>query len=183
MDTIATKQRDQTLTETLLQELDDTLADPNDSLNSTVTLSQLDASYDEDADSDDSISKVKTVQQTQQKDKTETKTTKSKQKGQRQRKCKKKSDDQNDIRCIDKCKGDSSSDSIRCNLCMDWFHATCMEILDIDNVGAWVCTECRKLSLTVSMMKLQLENLLSTTSTIVTRSKLFQINLKTKWNN
>ena len=54
---------------------------------------------------------------------------------------------------------------------MDWFHAACMEIIDIDNVGAWVCTECRKLPLTVSMMKLQLENLLSTTSTIVNQIK------------
>ena len=171
VDTIAAKQRDQTLTESLLKELDDTLADPYDSLNSTVTLSQMDATYGEDADNDDSITKVKTVQKAQQKDKTETKTTKPKQKGQRQRKGKKKSDDQNDIRCIDKCKSDSSSDSIRCNLCMDWFHAACMEIIDIDNVGAWVCTECRKLPLTVSMMKLQLENLLSTTSTIVTQIK------------
>ena len=54
---------------------------------------------------------------------------------------------------------------------MDWFHAACMEIIYIDNVGAWVCTECRKLPLTVSMMKLQLENLLSTTSTIVNQIK------------
>ena len=53
MDTIAAKQRDQTLTESLLKELDDTLADPNDSLNSTVTLSQMDATYGEDADSRD----------------------------------------------------------------------------------------------------------------------------------
>ena len=140
----------------------------------------MDPIYDEDADSDESITKVETVQQTQQKDKTETKTTKSKQKGQRQRKCKKKSDDQNDIRCIDKCKGDSSSDSIQSNVCMDWFHATCMEIIDIDNFGAWVCTECRKLPLTVSMMKLQLENLLSTTSTIVIQIKSLSNNFENK---
>ena len=154
-----------------LHELDNTLTDPNDTINSTVTLSQMDATYDEDGDSDDSITLVKTVQKTQQKDNSESKTTKQKQKGQRRRKSKKQNDDQEVIKCTETCHGDSSSDSIRCNLCMDWFHATCVEIHNIDTIGAWVCCACRTLPHTVSVMKLQLENLLSTTTTIVDQIK------------
>ena len=104
----------------------------------------MDATYDEDADSDDSITLVKTVQKAQQKDKSESKTTKQKQKRQSRRKSKKKNDDQEIIKCTETCHCDSSSDSIRCNLCMDWFHATCVEIHNIDTIGAWVVVHVKR---------------------------------------
>ena len=73
---MAIRQGSQPLTESLLHELDNILTDPNDTIISTVTLSQMDATYDEDADSDDSITLVKAVQKAQQKDNSESKTNK-----------------------------------------------------------------------------------------------------------
>ena len=132
----------------------------------------MDATYDDDVDSDDGITLVKTEQKAQQNDKSGSQTTnKQKQKGQRRRKSKKKNDDQEVIKCTETCHGDSSSDSIRCNLCMDWFHATCVGIHNIDTIGAWVCCACRTLQHMVSVMKLQLENLLSTTKSIVDQGR------------
>ena len=74
-DSSAIKQGNQSLTESLLHELDNTLTDPNDTINTTMTLSQMDATYEDGADSDDSITLVKRVQKAQQNDKSGSQTT------------------------------------------------------------------------------------------------------------
>ena len=60
---------------TFLHELDNTLPDQNESLNTTVTLSQMDATYDQNANSDHSIAEAKRVHQAQLKEKVDEKAT------------------------------------------------------------------------------------------------------------
>ena len=58
-----TKTKDTDFSDTLLQELDNTMMENNDSLDATVTTSQLDATYEDEFVSDDSVTCVKTIHQ------------------------------------------------------------------------------------------------------------------------
>ena len=49
-----------------------------------------------------------------------------------------------EVKCIDSCTPTQMEPSIRCNICMDWFHTPCVGISDVDTVGAWTCAGCRK---------------------------------------
>ena len=119
-----------------MRNLDSTLHDVNDSLNSTVTASQIDNPYD--TNYDDSITEQTTVAQAKDKNK----------KGQKKKKSKTATQLESDMNservnledCTVLCKGDcllptdSNSESIGCNMCMDWFHTHCVGITDLDIV-------------------------------------------------
>ena len=53
--TSQTQNKDTDFSDTVLQELDNTMMDNNDSLDATVTTSQLDATYEDEYVSDDSV--------------------------------------------------------------------------------------------------------------------------------
>ena len=159
------RNQDAELSDTLLQELDNTMLNENDSLNTTVT-SQLDATYDDDYVSDDSVTLVKTVHHSTKKKRKGRKTATATNKTRRSKGHNKTNRDKSDISCIDTCSTDYDSESIRCNLCMNWYHTVCVNITDINSVGAWVCGDCRVLPETVKSMQQQMQTLLTTTGKI-----------------
>ena len=136
---------DEPLTETFLKELDSTLLDPNETLNSTIISSQMDDKYEVAVDG--SITELKTVTKSSNKDTNNTNTKKkagNKSQTDETTKDKQTSEDRG-ISCVQVCSNNSDSSSICCNLCMEWFHPKCVGINDIDFVGAWVCASCRLL--------------------------------------
>ena len=46
---------------------------------------------------------------------------------------------------------------------MNWYHTVCVNINDINSVGAWICDDCRVLPQTVKSMQSQLQTLLTST--------------------
>ena len=90
-----------------------------------------------------------------------------------------------EISCKEDCllSSDSNSESIRCNMCMDWFHTQCVGITDIDTVGAWVCGVCRLLPKTVNQMKLQIKTLLDTITQFIQSFNEFSANMENKYEN
>ena len=169
--------------DTFLQELDNTMCDANDSLNSTISVSQLDATYDMESNNDDSITKAKSVIHTRRKSNRKQRDKKTKTCTGKQRKSKINQDDKHSITCTDTCDSDTVSTSIRCNLCMYWFHANCVNISDIDSVGAWVCSEYRKLPQTVNLLKTHLETLLESTTKIVSNLNDLRKEVQNKFTN
>ena len=131
------------LSDTFVRDLDNTLLDSDDTLNSTVTASQFDKTYDNIVD--DSITEQKTVAQEQNKDKTKNN------KGQRKKKDKQtplhgstnnsdkgQNDNEDEISCLEGCdKTNTNSGSVRCNFCMTWFHTQCVGIKNLDVIVAW----------------------------------------------
>ena len=75
---------------------------------------------------------------------------------------KEKTGTDSEIACIDTCLRPLNSASIRCNMCMVWFHTTYVGINDVDGVGAWVCAGCRVMPETVKQMSSQINTLLET---------------------
>lgn len=136
----------------MLHALDTTLTDANVTLDSTIADSQLDDTYIESTNtdtnlddlyetehySDDSITNVKQTAQNTVKSKSKKKNSKSKKKKKTARATNEQEKDNatSDISCTDECTNNSDSDSIRCNLCMKWFHTGCVGICDVENVGA-----------------------------------------------
>lgn len=155
------------LSDTLLQELDNTMVDNNDSLNATVTISQLDATYEDECVSDDSVTFVKTIHHSNRHKRKGKKTFTATKSTRRSKGNGKKYSDNNDINCIETCSIGYASASIRCNLCMNWYHTVCVKITDINGVGAWVCDDCRVLPQTVRSMQHQLQTLLTSTGKIL----------------
>ena len=141
-------------------ELDNTLLDADDTLSSTINTSQMDDTYE--AVLDDSITEQKSVAQTTDKTKKEKKKDTNKHK----KKTHNETSSDNTITCIDDCTINGESSSIRCNLCMEWFHTDCVGIPNVDDVAGWVCASCRVLPKTVSHMKSQMEILIESTKKI-----------------
>ena len=71
--------------------------------------------------------------------------------------------DDDEVQCVESCSRNSTAGSIRCNLCMVWFHTECVGISDIDSVGALVCADCRMLPRTVQVLETKMEILLKST--------------------
>ena len=174
------------LSDTIIRELDSTMYDHNDSLNSTVTASQFDSTFD--TNSDDSVTEQKTIAQTKDKDRNN--------KGQRKKKGGKQSSqlessanlhtdtsEDSEIQCLENCSLAmcSNSNSLRCNICMVWYHTQCVGITDIDAVGAWVCGVCRCLPKVVNQMKSQINLILDTTTTFVKSFHEFTNKMESKY--
>ena len=66
-------------------------------------------------------------------------------------------DNESEINCTDTCLDPENQSSIRCIMCMVWFHTVCVGISDDDAVGVWTCACCRKIPEMVKEMKTQLE--------------------------
>ena len=186
--------RDNLLTESVLEKLDDTFGtprdiqietdvseiishalkettrNPNDTLSSTFSPSQFDDTYNasQTISLDNSITELKrTVQSTNNdKDKTRTKTGKQASQDTR-RSC---NSDGDEILCIESCSRDVSTECIRCNLCFTWYHTNCVGIKDLHGVEAWVCAGCRALPKTVKLLKGQCETILQATEKNVYKS-------------
>ena len=174
------------LSDKFVRDLENTLPDANDSLNSTVTASQLDNTYENNLD--DSITEQKTIAHDKDKEKHKNN------KGQRKKKDKQtiqpepttNSDivqcDDDVISCINGCAlPDSDSGSVRCNLCMKWFHTQCVGITDLNVIVAWVCGTCRVLPHTVNQLKSQIDILLDTTKTFLHSFNTFQDKMESKY--
>lgn len=160
------------LSDTFLQDMDSTLQDPNFTINSTVTMSQIDDTYETNNLSDDSVTELKTAVQSNQKRKKKKKTKSNKQSTQEVNQTT-QNVEECEITCIENCSNENDTESIRCNLCMSWFHTDCVCITDIDSVGAWVCAKCRKLPETVKIMKTHIETLLDSTMSIFEKLNSF----------
>ena len=174
------------LSDTFVRDLKNTLPDANDSLNSTVTASQLDNTYENNLD--DSITEQKTIAHDKDKEKHKNN------KGQRKKKDKQtiqpepttNSDivqcDDDVISCINECAlPDSDSGSVRCNLCMKWFHTQCVGITDLNVIVTWVCGTCRVLPHTVNQLQSQIDILLDTTKTFLHSFNTFQDRMESKY--
>ena len=178
--TSQTKTKDTDFSDTLLQELDNTMMENNDSLDATVTTSQLDATYEDEYVSDDSVTRVKTVHQSNGRKRKGKKTSITAKQTRRSKGNGNKSKDNNDISCIQTCSIDYASASIRCNLCMNWYHTVCVHITDMNSVGAWVCDDCRVLPQTVKSMQHQLQTLLTSTGQILESVNALTSTMKNK---
>ena len=66
---------------------------------------------------------------------------------------------------------------------MNWFHANCVGISDLDSVGAWVCVKCRQLPETVNTMKSHLEIILKSTKKIFETLDTLTENIELKFEN
>ena len=185
--TTETEHNDNELSETVLQALDDSMS-LNDTLESTVTASFLDDTYDTETNTEDSITELKQIVNSQQNTNNESK------RKERQKKSiatitsseNKKSeimDNESEINCTGTCLDPENQSSIRCNMCMVWFHTVCVGISDDDAVGAWTCAGCRKLPEMVKEMKTQLGTLLQTTNDIMNTFKTFTENVDKKFEN
>ena len=124
---------------------------------------------------DDSITEQNTIAQAKGKDKNKNnkgqKKKKDKQTSQPETKVNSEIDkfDDSEISCIEDCAltTDSNSGSVRCNICMEWFHTQCVGITDLDEIGACVCGTCRPLAKVVNELKSQIDLLLDTTTKFI----------------
>lgn len=171
------------LSETVMNAFDSTMLDPNDTLNSTTTASYMDDTYETINNLDDSVTELKSIGQENHKPTKKKKQCKSNNQSNQATATEKEDASDCEIICTDQCSNDSNSASIRCNLCMVWFHSNCVGISDIDVVGAWVCASCRLLPKTVTTMKLQMETLLDTTMKIFDTFTSFSIKMENKFEN
>ena len=167
------------LTDTVLNELDTTM-DKDDTLESTVSESFLDDTYITTTTTDDSITELKQTESA----KVNTKTNKehSKPSNLKHQNTEAINYD-SEIKCTDTCSSTKVSASIRCNMCMVWYHTLCVGIRDDDVVGAWTCADCRILPETVNNMKSQIDTLLQTTNTMMDFFKTFSENVDSKFQN
>ena len=173
------------LSDTVLKDLDGSMS-LDTTMESTLTEPFLDDTYGTETDNNDSITELKQVLHTQEDTTTETKfpkNTRSKEKP-TENKLTEPNDSESEIKCIDSCSAtEKQSASIRCNVCMVWFHTVCVGISDVNVVGAWACAGCRKLPETVNEMKTQIGTLLETTKVIMNTFKAFTENVDKKFDN
>ena len=179
------------LSESVINALQDTMVDANDSLNSTINGSFLDETYENHENINDSLTELKTIEQAkdniksneysaaekptnntsaQPNDENINNDAKTKSRGRNNKQSNKKQEtfeSETDIMCIKACRKVTDSASIRCNMCMTWFHTLCVEISDINSVGAWVCADCRVMPETIKLMKSQINTLLETTTSLM----------------
>ena len=149
----------------------------------------MDETYETNENTNDSITEVKQIEQTKDKCKSTTATAKSnnnthvtptsetinnvaksKTQSTNNKKSNKKQESlesETDILCVEACSTRVDSPSIRCNLCMTWFHTACVGTSDVDGVGAWVCADCRIMPETIKLMKSQINTLLETTTSLM----------------
>lgn len=126
----------------------------DDTLNSTVTLSQMDSTYQ----ADDSVTLLKSVDSVEnvqentnfsntnrgRKSRAKPKSLKkTKSKSTNSKKAEIKSTSKG-ISCVNQCSVKSDV-MTRCNMCMTWFHDQCVGLDEDYNVGWWCCEDCRKM--------------------------------------
>lgn len=78
-------------------------------------------------------------------------------------------------KCCDTCKVKPTSkrkySEIRCSLCVQWFHETCVGITDDEPIGIWLCQSCRDIPTSikqnVSSMKNEINDLKECTKNIL----------------
>jgi len=147
------------------------LRDFDDTLNSTVAISVLDETYEEyECAKNDSMTELKTVVKSNWKDGqkkgSKPKTIKSKES---KRKLKSEQKKNNSIKgppiCTDTC-NINNGDMTRCNMCMVWFHDTCVELEDNVNLGWWVCEQCKQMPFLVKQMSAMFMDLQNVTKEI-----------------
>ena len=146
------------------------LRDFDDTLNSTVAISVHDETYEEyECAKNDSMTELKTVVKSNWKDGqkkgSKPKTIKSKES---KRKLKSEQKKNNSIKgpiCTDTC-NINNGDMTRCNMCMVWFHDTCVELEDNVNLGWWVCEQCKQMPFLVKQMSAMFMDLQNVTKEI-----------------
>lgn len=158
--------------------------DFEDTLNSTVAISVLDETYEEcDHANNDSMTELKALVKSNWKDGqkkgSKPKTIKSKKS---KRKPKSELKKNNSVKgppiCKDKC-NTHNGDMTRCNMCMVWFHDTCVGLEDNANLGWWVCEQCKQMPFLVKQMSAMFMDLQNVTKEI----SLQITNLCTSFNN
>ena len=169
------------LSDTVLNELDITM-DRDDTLESTVSDSVLDDTYITTTTTDDSITELKQTESAQVDTLPKTNKEQSQPSNSKQQNTEDKNSD-SEIKCTNTCSSTQESPSIRCNMCMVWYHTLCVSISDVDVVGAWTCADCRVLPETVNNMKSQIDILLQTTNTMMDFFKTFSENVDSKFQN
>ena len=169
------------LSDSVFKALDDTMMGPDVSINTTVTQSFLDSTYDLTANHDDSVTELETVQQSTPGNKN---TTKRKLKDiPHETNNELQDSDSSESTCIETCSVKGDLESIRCNMCMKWFHTKCVGIKDIDAVGAWVCACCRVIPQTVNNIQSKIQILLENTNTIMETFSAFTERVENKFEN
>ena len=155
------------LSESVLEALDNTMGEADDSLNSTVTNSFLDSTYDTSEIHDDSITELKVVEQSKRPlavtcaaEVNKTLTNKHSEDSYNYT-------DESTITCTESCTDKDTSESLRCNMCMQWFHTKCVSIKNIDEVGAWTCACCRLIPHKINLIETQVKTILENTSKIM----------------
>ncbi|MCG8113370.1 MAG: hypothetical protein N0E59_21675, partial [Candidatus Thiodiazotropha taylori] len=153
----------------------------NDTLSSTLTISSLDNTYQDDLDR--SVTHIKTVAQTQLERNQPQKPNCSDDNSKSNKKTEPEVLNDCDTSCAPGCTKDKNLTSLRCNICMVWFHTECVGIVDLDVVGAWACAICRTLPKTVNVMKVQLESLAESTAQILSTLCLLSERIDSKFGN
>ena len=172
------------LSDTVLQALDRSMS-LDDTMESTVTESFLDDTYRTETDKEDSITELKQIIHSQEDKNTECQQPKQKRIKEKTTKPKltETMDSESEIKCTESCSATETASSIRCNVCMVWYHTVCVGISDVDVVGAWACAGCRKLPETVTKMKTKLDTLLETTYIMMKTFKTFTDKVDKKFDN
>ena len=112
-----------------MKDFDDTLVDHNDSLNSTVTNSFLDSTYETNESQVDSITALKVVEQSKQLPSTTCKIEENETlANSHSEEIYKQDFDDSEIKCTAHCTGKDTSESLRCNMCMKWYNTKCVGI-------------------------------------------------------
>ena len=79
--------------------------------------------------------------------------------------------------CYSKCKVSTSTDMIRCSLCVVWFHVDCTGE-DTHYQGVWCCHSCRTLPKSIQGMTEQIELLISSLESIRNSEAALQAEVK-----
>ena len=143
------------LSDTMLNELNTTM-DRDDTLESTVSDSFLDDTYITTTTTDDSITELKQTESAQVDTLPKTNKEQSQPSNAKQQNTEVINSD-SEIKRTNTCSSTQESPSIRCYMCMVWYHTLCVSISDVDVVGAWTCADCRILPETVNNMKSQID--------------------------
>ena len=90
------------------------------------------------------------------------------------------------IPCISGCKFQSNKgggDSIRCCLCMQWFHGKCVRLTQHEKIGLWSCPNCRDFAKDIKRVDknlLELSKTVSDLSGVIKSSEIRQTSLESE---
>ena len=159
------------------------MVDHNDSLNSTVTNSFVDSTYETNESQDDSITALKVTEQSKQLPSTTCQMEENETLADTHSEEMKKDFDDSEITCTAHCTEKDTSESLRCNMCMKCYHTKCVGIKNINEVGAWTCACCRRLPQKISLIELQVKNIFENTSKILQTLSTYSENIENNFAN
>ena len=177
------------LTETFINDLEETLTSDTDKTihipdteETSFSASEMDDTYEDGANVDGSVTKQKTLAQSCNANKD---TNSDRHQGNADGVIENTlaATDNDEIQCIGSCLLNCASESIRCNLCMVWFHTECVGISDLDSIGAWGCADCRMLPRTVQVLETKMETFLKSTEKIFENINSLAVTFENKFQN